>query len=504
MRNLLKSAALALGCAATLVLGAEAPATSNPVTVHDLIVAALNNNLELKARRLDPEIQLWRVSGAKGAFDPTFAAGAFSSVSNVPQNQREFLSTGSISRLFQDETIRYEAGFTGKIQTGLTYTLSSSVERSDNTFNRQATSLFRPEYTAKATFAITQPLLRDFGFGANLAEVKLAKSALSLSRYELTANVVKVMATVVNAYYEMSFAQENLKVKEQAVALAENLVQQTERRVQEGKMGRLDVIQARVRLSEANEELLLARNFLAQRRNTLRELTRDRFDLEESEWLVDGSFLSREAPRLDRNRLLALMFERNPAYLSGVEQARSEDIRIAYAKNQAWPRVDLKATLSENGLSNYWNRAYSDIRARREPDWSAGVVVTVPLTGRVEKAKVGEAKNRKAQALFAMKRNEVLLLSAFDTALRDIASAEQRVALVRESVRLAASALDAEEKRLATGVTTSYNVAVVQKDLSTARSRELATYVDLNKAVVQLYVIVGNLPEEMKTEVKFN
>jgi hypothetical protein len=53
-------------------------------------------------------------------------------------------------------------------------------------------------------------------------------------------------------------------------------------------------------------------------------------------------------------------------------------------------------------------------------------------------------------------------------------------------------------------MTTSYNVGVVQKDLSTARSREQATFVDLNKAVIQLYALVGILPDEMKTEIKFN
>jgi outer membrane protein TolC len=515
MIKLLKLVTLGLGCAGSIALGADAaPGLSGPVVpLQDLLVAALNTNIELQAKRIDPQIQGFRIDGAKGAFDPAFAMGAFSSITNQPQNQRDFLATGSQTssdpdRLYQDQSIRYEAGFTGKIQTGLTYTLSSSVERSDNTFNRPNSSniltlRFHPEYTTKATLAITQPLLRDFGFSANLAEVRLAKNGLNVSRYELSATVIKVIATVLNAYYEMAFGQENLLVKQQAVSLAENLVQQTERRVQEGKMGRLDTIQARVRLSEAREEYLLAKNFLSQRRNTLRELTRDKFDLDEPDWLIDGSFLRHTPPKIDRNRLLALLFETNPAYLAGVEQARAEDIRIAYAKNQRWPRVDLKASLSENGLNNYWGTAYSNMRNRREPDWSAGVIVNVPLTGRTEKARLAEARSRKVQALLSMKRNELLLLSAFDTAMHDIVSAQDRIALVHESVQLAVSALDAEEKRLATGMTTSYNVGVVQKDLSTARSREQATFVDLNKAVTQLYALVGILPEEMKTEIKY-
>jgi outer membrane protein TolC len=505
MNRLLKFLILGLGGAGAIALGAETPAasTGGPVALQDLLVAALNANLELQAKRIDPQIQQFRVTGALGAFDPAFAIGAVSSSIIQPQNQKDFLATGSVARIYEDETLRFEAGFTGKIQTGLTYTLSSSSERSDNTFNRQVTSLYHPEYTTKTTLGITQPLLRDFGSAATLAEVRLNKSALLVSNYELSATVIKIMANVLNAYYEMVFGQENILVKQQSVALAENLVHETGRRVEEGKMGRLDVIQAGVRLSEAKEELLLAENFLVQRRNTLRELTREKFDLDEPNWLVDGSYLSHTAPKIDRNRLLALLFERNPSFLAGIEQARSEDIRIAYAKNQSWLRVDLKASLGENGLSNYWGSAYRDGHSR-DADWSAGLIVNIPITGRTERARLGEAKSRKVQALLNVKRNELLLLSAFDTAMHDIASVQERVALVQESAKLAASALEAEEKRLATGLTTSYNVGVVQKDLSTARSREQATFVDLNKAVIQLYALVGILPDEMKTEIKFN
>jgi outer membrane protein TolC len=505
MNKWLRFLMFGLGGAGAIALRAETPAaaTGVPVTLQNLLVAALNANLELQAKRIDPQIQQFRVTGALGAFDPTLAMGAIPSSINQPQNQKDFLSTGSVARLYQDRTIRYEAGLTGKIETGLTYALSSSSERSDNTFNRLASALYYPEVTTKTTLSITQPLLRDFGSSVNLAEVRLNKSALLVSNYDLSATVIKVMTDVLNAYYEMVFGQENILVKQQSVALAESLVHETGRRVEEGKMGRLDVIQARVRLSEAKEELLLAENFLTQRRNTLRELTREKFDLDEPNWFVDGSYLSHTAPKIDRNRLLALLFERNPSYLAGLEQARSEDIRIAYAKNQSWPRLDLKASLGENGLSNEFGSSYRDGRTR-DPDWSAGLVVNIPIKGRTERARLSEAKSRKVQALLSIARNELVLLSAFDTAMHDIASAQERVALVQESASLAASALEAEEKRLATGMTTSYNVGVVQKDLSTARSREQATFVDLNKAVIQLYALVGILPDEMKTEIKFN
>ena len=505
------------GAAAALLLslGVSARAATTPVTLHELLVAALNTNLELRAKRLDPEAQKYRLDAAWGEFDPAFVGGSYVLSGERPQNYRDFLATGSTISIYQEEVIHYEAGFTGKLPTGTTYTLNSFAERSDNSINRKAPVFngdlmnpsvtgpgFHPEYTTNAVFSLTQPLLRDFGFAANLAEVRLNKSALVSARYELQGTLLRILANVVGAYYEMVFGQENVRVKEEAVTLAQNLVHENQRRVDEGKMSPLDVTQAQSRLAEAQEELLLAQNFLAQRRNTLRELTRENFDAAEDDWSVDGSYLRREAPEVKRDALLPVMFEHNPAYLANVEAARAGDIRLAYAKNQRWPRVDLKASVSYNGLAGEWSAAYTNFDQRTGPDWNVGLVVNIPLTGRAGKARLAEAKSRKLQALIAIKRSEVALLSAFDNAMRDLASSRERMKLVRDSVALAEAAHNAEEKRLASGLTTSYNVATAQRDLSQARSRELATLVDLNKAYAQLYALLGTLPEQMQIDVK--
>lgn len=492
----------AVALAADDVTPAQPPGAT--LTIHDLIVAALNTNLELQAKRIDPQLAQLKIKESWGAFDPSFGVAGWYSVTDQPQNQRDFLATGSTSRIYNEHLTHYETGFTGKLPTGTQYSITTSIEKSDNTFNEQAASLYRPEFMTRSSVTITQPLLRDFGLGVNLAEVRLNKTALAVSKQELNATVIKVLAQVASAYFEMVFGQENVVVKQQAVDLARNLVRESDRRVQEGKMSVVDVVQAKQRLSEAQEELVLARNFLAQRRNTLRSLTRDHIDFDEADWYVDGSYLSRVAPVINRDRMVLALFEHSPTYLGQIELAKAEDLRIVYAKNQLWPHVDLKASFGENGLAGGWSTAYTDIRNRREPSWSAGLVVNIPITARTERARIAEARSRKAQALLNIKQVEVQLLSAFDSAMQDLKSAQDRLTLVRESVKLAETALHAEERRLDNGTTTSYNVAVLQKDLSTARSRELATYVDLNKAVIALYALVGTLPDQMHTAVQFN
>lgn len=504
MKRLIAYCSLTFASLPLLAAPADKPATPPPppsavVSLHDMLVAALNTNLELRAKRIDPEIQQLRTRAAWGTFDPSFVAGyswASSERHKTTQEQSSLAAIfgGSSDPILREDTVRFQTGITGRLPIGTTYELLSGADRLRNTYNG-----FSSEYVSTSSLTITQPLLKDFGLKANLAEVRLQRQATIAANLDLRTVALRIMRDVANVYYELAYAQQNVEVKTEAVAVAANLVRDNQRRLDEGRMAPIDVTQAQSRLSEAKEELLIARNFLAQRRNALRELTRDNFNLNDtSDFAVDREFVSTTAPIIDRDQSLVQLFAHNPSYLAALEVTKAEDIRIAYAKNQRWPRIDLKASVGYNGYNTVFTESYYDYWERTQPTWSAGVVVNVPILNLTGRSRMSEAKKRKAQALFELKRTEVTLLSAFDTALRDIANATERVALVKDTVRLAQSALDAELKRLSSGLTTSYNVAQAQRDLSQARSRELATCVDLNKAITQLYFVLGTLDQSLR------
>ncbi len=501
-------ALLALGflLSVATLLGTEPPsessATPKVATLHDLLVGAMSSNLELSAKRIDPEIQALRLRAAKGIFMPSFVGGYTWLSSERPKTVQENSSISAIfggqnDPILREDTVRTQIGLTGRLPFGTTYEAVTGLDRLRNSYNR-----FTSEYIAVSSLTVTQPLLRDFGFKATLAEIRLQKQATLAAQQELRGVALRIMRDVANAYYEMAFAQENVEVKAEAVRVAANLVRENQRRLDEGRMAPIDVTQAQSRLSEAQEELVIAKNFLAQRRNTLLELTQAAFDPNHNSALsVDGSFVRTNVPQLDREDSLVALFEHNPSYLAALELAKADDVRIAYARNQRWPRVDLRVSYGYNGLSRDTEDAFKNYWERTQPTWSAGLVLNVPLYDITARSRVLEAKRRKAQTLLEIKRTEVTLLSAFDTAMRDIDNAAERIGLVKDTVRLAQSALDAELRRLSSGLTTSYNVAQAQRDLSQARSRELATYVDLNKAVTQLYFVLGTLDEHLQVSI---
>lgn len=175
--------------------------------------------------------------------------------------------------------MRYETSLEGRLWSGASYDLSFDNSRLENTLNgtNRETSRFRPEYESSLSLTITQPLLRDFGFAANLAEVRLAESEVRLSELDFDVAIMEAVMNVINAYIEMVYAQEEIKVKQEAIALAEGLKKENQRRLDLGLMSPIDVIQADVAIAESEGELIQAESILAERVNVLKTLLYENF-----------------------------------------------------------------------------------------------------------------------------------------------------------------------------------------------------------------------------------
>lgn len=263
-------------------------------------------------------------------------------------------------------------------------------------------------------------------------------------------------------------------------------------------MSPIDVTQAEARRAEAMEEVVTARVFLHERINRLLGLVQRNFDSSEPVNITGNvdqliPSLNAEGVEVARHALMT-----NPAFLAILKRAEAEDVRLEFSRDQALPRLDLEGSLGVNGLGGNYRDSFSDYGSDgRGPDWSVGLVFSVPLDRKAERAQIRIARRGKEQALMEIKQAEIQLLVELENAIQEYRASRERITFVQESVRLAEEGLRSEERRLASGVTTSYNVLNQQRDLSFARTRALAAEVESFSALVQLYLIKGTLSEEL-------
>lgn len=510
-----------------------------PIALDQAIRMALANNLDVRIAAITPQVNHDRVMGAWGAFDPVFSSSLTSETIDRPQNTQELISTGGAGptpgqvllsqqlddllgilrgdiraadvprrtaedvpevpnsgepRIFEEDNVRAQTSLEGRIPIGTRYRFFLSSARFENTLTRTSdSSLFSPEYFTTTGITLTQPLLRDFGTAANLVEVRVARKNEQIALLNWEQQLMNSIGIVMLTYYDMVFAAENVKVKQDAIALADTLRTENQRRLDLGLMSPIDVQQAEVSIARGRDELLVAKNLFIERQNALRRQILGDFNPDAPRVFVPSTKPEAEVPKLDRSALLQEAYAHRPDYLETIEQASREDIRVRFTRNQLWPRLDLQGTYALNGLAGNYGDSISRAFDRQGPQWNAGFVFSFPLGNVQARAQHRIAVKQKEQAILDIKRAELSVGVDVDTVLHRVQTNAQRIGMSFLARKLAEEVVRIQQRRLGEGVGTSFEVLERQNELSQARTRELSAITDLNKSLAQLQIATGTI-----------
>jgi outer membrane protein TolC len=97
-----------------------------------------------------------------------------------------------------------------------------------------------------------------------------------------------------------------------------------------------------------------------------------------------------------------------------------------------------------------------------------------------------------------LKKLEQTILVEIDDAVGQVKNSLERVEATRQASLFAEAALDAEQKKLENGKSTSFQVLQFQRDLTDARSREIRALADYNIALTNLAFREGSTLERKR------
>jgi outer membrane protein TolC len=492
-----------IGLAGFTIAAAEptlppAPAVTLPLTLNEAVVRALDANLDISIERLKPQMAEQRRRYALGALDPRIDFTAVVESLERPQNTRDFFATGRAVEVMNEDNIRFEGTLGGTLPTGTRYSLIVKSYQLKNTLNREALSRYYPEYTSNTSFTLTQPLLRGFGTRATLVEADIARLERKSAEETVRGRIDQIAASVIDAYVEAQYAHELVRVITDRIALADRLREENSKRLQQGLMAPIDVMQAESTKAAAEIELVRAHSFQTEAEDRLRELIFADFIA-----AADTPFqlLDPLAEVTLTESLLALRhlaLERSAEYRVASQKVDTEKLRVRYARNQFLPRLDLQGSVGMNGLGDEYAASFKDYGERTQPDYTVGVIASVPITFAQERARLRQALLDLRNAEFELKKSGNHIAAQVQTAHTRVLAAKQRADSAARAVSTAASALDAEEKRLANGLTTSFNVLRLQDQLAQAQINRLEAVAEGQKALAVLWGIVGTLLDRLQ------
>ncbi len=467
------------------------------LSLRDCVEMALEGNPDVAVERIRPAIASEAVRGESGAFDPvlslSFAGGKAKSRISSPA-----VHESGIFDSIRTNTIDTSTGLTGTTPIGLTYGLSySNTMTKDNTYGA-----FQSEYSSLLGLTLTQPLLKDAGPGAALASLRIAKKDREISGLEWERYLMAVVVTVADAYWDLVFAARNLDLQTEFLDFAETLLAENEKRLEAGTVAAVEVIQSRAGVAARRESVFTALKTLRTSDVALKRLVAADLNTWLGRQVVPTDSPVTESTFAPLRACVEEGLARRPEILSAKAQLEQSEISLKYAGNQLLPRVDLEGGYYFDGLDSNAGNSFDVLVSGRYPQWWAGLTFEMPLGRRAERSARAVTELETRQAELDLRAVERDVVAEIEVAQREAEIDLERISATREASRLALEALEAEERKLRIGRSTSRDVLLLQEDLARARLHELDAVVDYNRSLIELDRARGAVFERFNIELE--
>jgi len=464
--------------AAAAQTGTNTVAT-RPMSLPDCIQQALQQNFDVQIQRYNPQISLYDLRAAYGGYDPTFNISGQHNYSVSPSRFSSF-STNQTPPTVSDEN-SFNSGLGGTLPEGLQYNFSGNIAETygnnglpfDNSFGSIGVTL-------------TQPLLKGFWIDSTRLNIRVAKNRLKYSEQGLRQQLITSVTAVVTAYYELIFAQQNVQVQQQALALAQTQLDQDKQRVQIGTLAILSVQQDESQAAQSQANLIAAQSMLDTDQNALKNLLTDDYSKWHDVDIQPTATLEAAQESIDLQDSWSKGLTERPDLLQAKLNVEQQGIQLKYYRNQLFPALDLIGSYGFNGASKEFDGAYDQVREGNAPYYSYGAQLTMPLSNIGPRNQYRSTKATLQQIMLQLKQLEQNIMVDIDNAVKQVESDYQSVQATRQARIYAEAALDAEQKTYGVGKATTFEVLTYQNNLTAARSQEIRALANYNEALATL------------------
>lgn len=529
------------------------------LSLEDAITFALEDNLAIAVERYAPwldQVSLLRAkSGINGPipFDPSVTGTLNQDASITPLNNPLFagvIPTGSVGTPTATIPLAYDQHignanfqYTQYFHTGTELQVGLTNNRTSTNFG--AFNLFNPYVQSALSLEITQPLLKGFG---TLPNTRLIVEAKNIEKVGLSQLSQQVMATVTQAstdYWELVYARQNVKVEQTAVQVSQTLLDDNKERFSIGTLASLDVLTAQSQLASDKQALVQAQSIQLQDETTLlNDITKNPLDVTLSGVeIIPTTPIS--TPGISENikieDAVKEAWQKRPELQQLGLMLKNAGIEVKATKNELLPAVNVFGEYLATGLSGIQTATSSTLTGAYLPGVPVVNAAGTPVAGLFEATAVtnssqavfpgglGEALNRmisakypsfevginftlpirnraaqadNAQALLDQRQQETQYRQEQNTIFVNVRNAlialqEDRASLAAavEARQLAVETFQDEQEKYRLGSSTSYNVVLRSRDVTTAEGTELRVSINLLEDELKLNQAIGRTLE---------
>lgn len=397
--------------------------------------------------------------------------------------------------------------------TGATAALSMSNRLARTNSGRYD---FNPSTSSALSLTVSQPLLQGFGLALNSRFITIAKNNIQVSDLVFRQQLITTISSTIDLYWDLVSYREDVRVKQQALALAEKLYNDNRKQVEIGTLAPIEVVRAEAQVASSQQDLTVSETNVLQQETIIKNvLSRSGIanpaiaaahiiptdqmrvpDMEAIQPIQDQMDLAlRSRPEVEQNRLAIT----------------NSQINLKASRNALLPSLSAYATLTNNALAGQINTlpppggtgfrdpsavdsyfiggygtALGQIFRRNFPDYSVGVQLNIPLRNRAAQADVLSSELGLRQQQLNQQRLVNQIRVEVQNAMISVQQARARYQAAMKNRVLAQETYDAERKKYQLGASTIYQVILTQRDLTAAQSAEITALGNYSRARVEL------------------
>ncbi len=470
-----------------------------PLSLDQAIGLALANNQDLNVTVNAAESTRFSLFQAQGIYDPLLTA-------SVSRSHTEDPATSALSGAAVNTTDSTDgrAQVSQLAPTGGVFALGFAANK---TTNNSSFNIVNPSYKSSLTLSMNQPLLRSFGVKPTTWLIRIAHNTRDTSYQGFVRSVQTAVNAVEQAYWDLVYSLQNLEVKKESLRIAQDLNRITRIKIDVGSLAPIEITQTEVGIATAEQDIITAEGLIGDAQDRLTRL----LNVDPVKWettpIVPTDQVRSEDVHIELEQGTKTALTRRPEILSAAYTADSDRIRYEYFKNQVLPGLNLAASYGNPGIGGIthdpdtgavistgdFGDAFRQVIDRNFKNWSVGLNFSYPILNRAARGAYGAAKYTWESDKALLTTTEQNVVVEVRAAARAIDTARRSIVAASKGRELAEKNLDAVKKKYDNGMSTSFEVTQIQRDLSAARTTELQALTVYRKALAAYHFATSDI-----------
>jgi outer membrane protein TolC len=444
------------------------------------------------------------------SFDPTLTLLTNFAHTTSPQSNTVLTGTTALIQATRTLQAQYQQNWDFGLSTQLTY-------YNQHTHVNSALFGLDPYTSGYLDLQVTQNLLYGFGSAVNGRNIRVQKNNIKVTNFQFRAQVAATVSSVLNLYWDLVEFWQDSRARQRELAAAQQLLDNNRKQADAGTLAPIEVTRAEAQVYVSQQDLLVSQTNLLQQETVLKNaLSRNGIA---NTSLLDAHIIPLDTitiPATDDTPPVDQLVDQALISRSEISQSKlnidSNKLNLVGIKNALKPTLQAFAELTNNGLSgpitatgeltpgvDYLAGGYGNLLAqifrRNFPNYSVGIALNIPLRNRAAQSDYVTSELELRQNELGLQQNINQVRVDVQNSVIGLQQARARYAAAVKARDLQQQTLDADQKRLAVGASTPYQIVLDQQNVATAESAETQALANFSHARIGLDSAMGRTLE---------